>query len=69
MLEEANAANAKGKRKCVCTWKTPMCCELWREAYRKSAEHHMKESKRRAVEAKGKRSKVLGEAHAADKNR
>lgn len=40
-----NPGGGHGDRKarCVCTWKTPMCCEVWKKAYKKAAEQMMKE--------------------------
>ena len=61
VLEEIKNSDVKGKHKCVCTWKMPMCCEVWKDAYRKAAEHAMKERmKEKAKE--GKKSGVQNPA-------
>ena len=43
------------KRRCVCTWKTLMCCELWKEGYRKAAEESMKERLKQKAELADKK--------------
>ena len=65
VLEEIKKSDVKGKRNCVCTWKMPMCCELWKEAYRKASEHAMKE--RMKAKAEGEEGNKFGGQNAVGK--
>ena len=57
ILEEIkHPADGSRRAQCVCTWKTTMCCDVWKEAYRKAAQQTMKErlKQKEQLEKKGK---------------
>ena len=68
ILEEIKHSGNRGdgkKFRCVCTWKTPMCCEVWKEAYKKAAEQTMKERLKLKEMGKEKKERAAAEIKAA----
>ena len=55
MLEELKLSRQGKSRKCICTWKSLMCCDIWKEAYRKSAEETMKQRLKEKAEKEKKK--------------
>ena len=50
--------NGDRRARCVCTWKTPMCCEMWKEAYKKAAQQTMKDRLKQKEKEKAAAEKI-----------